>query len=502
MSSPSAERYDRWKAPAEDGKNLIWPAPGELLHQTLQNHRQLAADSAHLQNVPLAEARRRLRKWIGHEDDRVLVATGHQTELCHPGVWAKNALIDSVAARLDGRAFHFAVDTDGPKHLQVRWPGGSVALSDDPALGRAEWSGLVAAPTPGHLGEIEAALTAAASHWDFRPVVPRFLQALRRTSSQSGDLPSVLTDSLHQLDWDLGLRYDAMLVAPICWSEPYLLFVHHVLSRAGEFAGDYNASLDEFRRRNRIRTPGRPMPNLKCSAESCEVPFWLDSLEDGTRQRAAVSHVYGQWILRHHNDEFQFDPKIEGWIGADALLRWLRERGLRLAPRALTLTAVLRLLVADQFVHGIGGGQYDQVLDALIARHFHIEPPAFSVTTATLLFPQAVRRERVCLPCLVQQGHRMKHRVLGQEKMQLVRQIASLPRRSATRSALFSEMHSKLSAAWSEPPIRQWEQDFRDAEERAQQEQALFDRELFYAIQPRERLTALIDQYRQAQAET
>lgn len=495
----SAARYARWRAPAEDGQTLLWPEPAELLHDTRENHRRLsAAQSVSLQNTPLPEVRRAFRKWLGHDDAQLLVATGHQTELHHPGVWVKNALIDSVARKLDGRAYHFAVDTDEPKHLQLRWPGGSIPLSDDPSATRAEWSGLLPPPTPAHVSQAERAFERASASWNFQPLVPEFLRSLRPLALPTGTLPSAMTDAVHQLDWSLGLRYDAMIVSPLCLSEPYLLFVHHVLARAEQFASDYNAALEQFRQENKIRTPGRPMPNLKISADSCEVPFWLDSLVDGTRSRATVVRSGDQWGIRPEGrEEFRFDPAVNGWDAAGHFAMWLRRNGLRLSPRALTLTCVLRLLVSDQFVHGIGGGQYDQVLDLLIEKHFRLEPPRFSVTTATLFFPEAVGQPRVCMPCLVQEGHRLKHRVLGEEKMQIVDRIASLPRRSSERSMLFYKMHDRLSSAWTKPPVKDFEQQLRQAEERAQEERVLFDRELFYAIQPRERLITLIDRYRQ-----
>jgi len=497
--SASPVRYDRWKAPAEDGRVLIWPNASDLIADTIENHRRLAGtDSAPIQNVPFSEVRRQMRRWLGHDDGQMLVATEHQTELHHPGVWAKNALIDAVASKTGGRAFHFAVDTDEPKHLVVRWPGGAEALTDDASTRPLEWSGLMAPPTPAHLKHIEDEFAQAAAKWSFQPLVPGFLASMRRLSLGGANLSATLTEALHQFDWDLGLRYDAMLVSPICFSEPYLLFVHHVLARAGEFAGDYNAALDQFRRENKIRTPGRPIANLKISADSCEVPFWLDELSTGARTRASVIRQGDRWSLRAHAGEpFEFDQAIDGWTAASHLLNWLRRNSLRLSPRALTLTAVLRLLVADQFVHGIGGGLYDQVLDALIVRHIGIEPPRFSVTTATLFFPEAVGQPRVCLPCMVQEGRRLKHGILGPKKMQLVERISALPRRSTQRSKLFYQMHDELSSAWALPQVRSWEERFRDAEARAQEEKVLFDRELFYAIQSRERLTALIDRYRQ-----
>jgi hypothetical protein len=292
------------------------------------------------------------------------------------------------------------------------------------------------------------------------------------------------------------LRYDAMVVSPVCQSEPYLLFVHHVLARAGEFAAHYNDALARYRRKNKIKDPGRPMPDLKVSGEACEVPFWLDSVTDGTRSRASVVPVEGLWGLRVAEEVFRFDATADGWEAAGALMKWLRGRGLRLSPRALTLTAVLRLLVADQFVHGIGGGQYDQVLDLLIAGHFGIEPPRFSVTTATLYFPEAVGQPRACLPCIVREGHRLRHSVLGEEKMRIVEQIAAAPKGSPERTALFYRMHEKLSEAAGSGAIREWERRLGEARERAQAERVLFDRELFYAIQPADRLASLIDRYR------
>lgn len=493
----TAARYDRWKAPAEDGQILLWPDPQALLSDTRATHERLGRGaSVRIQNVPLNEVRRAMRKWVGHDDSRPLIATGHQAELHHPGVWVKNALICAAARKLGGNACHVAVDTDEPKHLLLRWPGGSVPLTDDPALPRAAWSGRVAPPTAAHLDRVTQAFAAAASHWRFSPMAGDVLSSLRRSSAQSTNLSSALTEALHQFDASLGLRYDALLASPLTASEPYLLLAHHILARADGFVADYNSALQEYRRQNKIRNPGRPMPDLKLSADACEVPFWLDELAPGTRSRATVRRSQGAWVLRSaEGEEFRFDPACDGWDCAHRLMRWLGQNGLRLSPRALTLTAVLRLLLADNFVHGIGGGQYDQVLDGLIERHLALEPPRFAVTTATLYFPDAVGQPRVCLPCIVQQGHRLKHAILGGDKMRLVRQIDSAPRRSTQRAALFAEMHERLAVAWTGIEVRTWTQKLRDAEQRSIEERVLFDRELFYAIQSRPRLTGLIDQY-------
>jgi hypothetical protein len=494
----SAARYDRWKAPAADGELLIWPAVDELLRNTLENHQRLSsALTVEVQNVPLPELRSRMRSWLGHRDDSPIIATGHQTELYHAGVWAKDALIDAVAARLGGTAIHFAVDTDEPKHLQLRFPGGSVSLLDE--IDRdARWTALLPPPTPAHLNEIEHTFQNASTDWTFDPMLGQFLASMKRRAMEETNLPAAITDSLHALDADLGLRHRVLLASPLWMCEPYLVFVHHVLARIDAFSADYNSALHAYRVENKIRSVGRPMPDLNCTADGCEAPFWLDSLADGSRRRAAVARTAAnRFVLSAPAGEtFEFDPAADGWEAAGRLQRWLVAHQLRLSPRALTLTAVLRLLAVDQFVHGIGGGQYDQVLDGLIARHFSIDPPRFSVTTATLFFPEAASQTRVCLPCLAQEGRRLKHSALGEEKSRMVAAIAGLPRRSTRRAELFLAMHDKLAEAWKGEPVRRWEARYVKAEQRSVEEKTLFDRELFYAIQPASRLSGLIDRYR------
>src|SRR2546421_11695071 len=124
-SSPPPPTYPDWKAPCEDGQILIWPEPVKLLSDTRENHRRLAEADARIQNAPLSELRRAARAWIGHNDEaQPLIADGHQSELHHPGVWVKRVLSRFAACRLRGSAAHFAIDTDAPKHLMLRWLGG------------------------------------------------------------------------------------------------------------------------------------------------------------------------------------------------------------------------------------------------------------------------------------------------------------------------------------------------------------------------------------------
>jgi hypothetical protein len=501
MDDASPATYADWKAPSEDGAVVIWPDGQLLIKQTRENHKHLASASRVLiQNEPLPSLRTAQRAWLGHQDDEALLfATGHQTELLHPGVWIKNALIDEAAKATGGAAYHFAVDTDSPKHLVLRWPGSSTPLSDDPAMLSADWSGLLTPPTPAHLTNIATRFNASAKDWPFQPLLGEFLHSMRRLTLEAETLDAALVNAIHEIDWKLGLRHHAMIVSPIFHSEPYLALVHHVLSRSCEFAADYNHALAEYRAENKITNPGRPMPDLKQDPLGCEVPFWLDDLSTRTRQRAQVKRVGSGMVLHHgEGDDFELDPTRSAGEATAELLKWLRRHNLRLAPRALMLTTFLRLFVADNFIHGIGGGRYDQVTDKLIASHFRLTPPKFAVTTATLFFPTADQEQRVCLSCLQQEGHRLKHSVLGERKRAMVAAINAAPRHSLERSRAFAEMHHALTAASHGEPLLAWQRRLEEARQRDDRQQQVFDRELFYAIQPPDRLQLLIDLCRQA----
>jgi hypothetical protein len=490
-----ASRYANWKAPSQDGHLLVWPEPAELLRQTHENSERLANETAVLvQGIPVSKLRANIRSWLGHADSsRPLVATGHQTELYHPGVWVKDAVINAIANRAGGDAYHFAVDTDQPKHLNVRWPGTTIPITDDPNISSADWSGLLASPTPVHLKAIEAELSAAQANWKFQPMLEPVLASLRKSAMESTGLSAAITSAQHELDWQLGLRHRAMMVSPMLANPTYLIFVHHVLSRAMEFASDYNQSLAEYRTEAGISSNMRPMPDLHVTAATVEVPFWLDYLATGTRKRAEVRKSGEVWRLVADHSEFPLRPDADGESAADAFARWLREHQLRLSPRALTLTTFLRLLVVDQFIHGIGGGRYDQVTDRLLVRHFKIAPPHFAVATGTLFFPGAVGRTRVCMPCVFQEGHHLKHSLLGDRKREILAQIDSLPRRSVQRSLAFHRMHGALSAAATDhPALKEWSERLETTIQMDREETVLFDRELFYAMQSRERLTGMI----------
>jgi hypothetical protein len=498
MSEVGVSERAEWKAPSEDGQFLIWPRPDELIEQTRRNQSYLQRCEARIQNLPLRELRLAERRWLGHaQDGRPLIASGHQVELYHPGVWAKDVLNSEVAGKMGGEAYHFAVDTDAPKHLHLRWPGGSRPITDDPRLAGSHWVGLLEAPTPLYVDEVAQSLAQATGQWGFEPLAGEFLTSLKRLGIESRSLSENLVGAIHELDWKLGLRYHAMVTSPIWQSPGYLSFAHHILGLAHEFAKVYNAALAEYRRQMNIRNAGRPWPDLRISADEREAPFWCDDLAAGTRRRLTVRAADGGWAIECGGDRFALDAAAEAGDAAQHFAKFLTEHSMRLSPRALTLTMFLRLLVADQFVHGIGGGRYDGVTDRVAERFFGVQAPTFAVTTATLVFPEAASRPGVDVNALRLEGRRLRHGWGDAEKRDLARQISMLPRNSPPRRELYSRMHATLLDAMRGPAYADWQRRFDQVQHLQAQQAELWDRELFFAMQSGERLNGLMGRYQE-----
>lgn len=130
-----------------------------------------------------------------------------------------------------------------------------------------------------------------------------------------------------------------------------------------------------------------------------------------------------------------------------------------LAPRGLLMTGMLRLAGCELFIHGTGGGAYDQVtehwLSAWLGSGAVLAPSAVvSATRRIDLGVEPVKEEAVARA--VAAAHRARHdpALLGDEeagrrKRELVAKIEGSSRRSAERAGAFGELHSLLKASVS-----------------------------------------------------
>jgi hypothetical protein len=147
---------------------------------------------------------------------------------------------------------------------------------------------------------------------------------------------------------------------------------------ASRFVAVYNEELDAYRERTGARSAAQPFPDLGQTDGHLELPFWW--LAAGRRRPV--------W-LQLEPRALVVDDRVVLELGSDIAhaLAALEAADGWLVPRALMLTLFERLFVADLFIHGVGGGRYDQVTDAVMARYFAIEPPRYVVASMTLHLP-------------------------------------------------------------------------------------------------------------------
>ena len=319
------------------------------------------------------------RPWDGGP----IAMTGHQPELYHPGVWVKDFLVDRLAAETGALGLDVVVDTDAgePVRLRVPQPGAhpgvrEIGLADG---GDGAYVQTAVPPQPQLAAFREAG--AGALERVPAPALGRhfgsFCDCLDRATVRSEDLGTLMTIARRCYESPAGTAYLEVQAASQCRLPSYRAFAGALLADAARFRTVMNAALAEYRSRTGTRSAVQPFPDLAGDGARNEAPFWL--LRDGRRQPVSVDAA-GTLLA---------DGEAVCALGgsAESAARALAVHDLLLAPRAITLTLFQRVFVADLFVHGTGGGRYDEVTDAVIRDYFGIEPPPFAVASMTLLLP-------------------------------------------------------------------------------------------------------------------
>ena len=193
------------------------------------------------------------------------------------------------------------------------------------------------------------------------------------------------TDSMMEANlivrWNAGVagRTPEIPLSTICSFPEVLQFFAELLARPFEFAGCYNSSLDAFRAEHKIRNAANPFPNLRVEESHCELPFWLVDPAKGTREIVSIrKHGFERFLEANGTDITEILPGNEA-----ASLFTLLIGGRQLIPRGGLITATLRILFSDLFVHGTGGGHYDFFTNQFIRAWWNVEPTPFAVASAS-----------------------------------------------------------------------------------------------------------------------
>jgi len=229
-----------------------------------------------------------------------------------------------------------------------------------------------------------------------RPILRPWWPLVVERAKASHRLGLGIAQARHMLEERFGLETLELPVSEMMRLPTVMVFVGWLLAHARQLHTAYNEALVDFRRTRRVRGHGRPMPDLAVRHDSAgewlEVPWWMWSREDPRRRRVFASMASPGILALSDMETLRIELPIapdtspSKWI--DALSR-MEEHSIRLRPRAIVTTLISRLLVADVFVHGIGGAAYDAITDEVVRRLVGSDPPRHAVVSGTLRLPLA-----------------------------------------------------------------------------------------------------------------
>jgi hypothetical protein len=417
----------RLRAPREHGAVLCEPPLGEVGALLALNRERLRRLDRPILSRPFQEVRHQARQelWTAARDylssagepiapfppappDTLLMA-GHQPELFHPGVWLKNFALCGLARRHGGGAVNLIVDNDAARSASLTVPQVHLPLPpidefrphtepvpfDRIPLGIPHEEWLVRDE------DLFSTLPERARRaWGFVPFLDVFWAEARRRAAQTPLMASRLTGARRAFERRWGCHNLEVNVSDVSRTEAFAWFVGDLLAHLSRFHAIYNGCVHDHRKTHGLKSRNHPVPDLAHDGDWLEAPLWAWRSGNVQRKRLFARRTTDGLALRAGEEEWPLLPfrdRDDGSALVSTLSR-LEGQGFKVRPRALSNTLFIRLFVADLFLHGIGGGKYDELTDEIARRYYGSEPPRYLVVSGTLLlpFPSYAVREDDC----------------------------------------------------------------------------------------------------------
>jgi hypothetical protein len=329
---------------------------------------------------------------IRNPNAEALLVAGHQPELFHPGVWVKNFALCGLARAHQATPLNLVIDNDTVKTTALRLPVPPAGQEDRPHLCSVLfdcWTGETPYEERGIVDHgLFASFAARAGEllrgWRYQPMLADFWAEVLRQAERTPNLGECFAAARRSFEHAWGCHNLEVPLSRVCDSEPFALFACHLLFDLPHFHSLYNEIVADYRRRHGIRSRNHPVPDLAVEGDWLEAPFWAWRAGATRRERLLVRLTNDRLELRAGEDRLRLSAKPQAAVSA-----WqdLHAHGFKVRSRALTTTLYARLFLADLFIHGIGGGTYDELTDELMRRFYQCEPPVYLVLSATRWLP-------------------------------------------------------------------------------------------------------------------
>ena len=300
----------------------------------------IAPDRRSVFEVIDARARRLGAASLTCDDKTPIIATGHQAWLWHPGILAKY-LAMAAAKRQRAASLHVVVDHDVHEAMRLELPvlDGDRLHVETLTLAQYDAAVPTGSQPPVDLRMVNDALD------DVRARLGDCLAVdVTQLRDAWADLPDATTLA-EQIAMVLdrlmrpyvGRSIPALFSSDLAKLPRFQTLVQHMLEDARQCAAAYNAAARRY--------PAARIAPLLVEPNRVELPLWR--LAWRRPRRRVFADLGGPSPVLVLDDGSAMGPTVDS-----------------LAPRAMLLTAFMRSQVCDLFIHGTGGGVYEQVTEA------------------------------------------------------------------------------------------------------------------------------------------
>jgi hypothetical protein len=427
----------RLRAPTEHERILAAPPLAEAGRLRADNHRRFEQPNPNFFDRPWTEIRRQAQEeslaaakdYLTQAGEPVppvnstsLLLAGHQPDLFHPGVWIKNFALCGLAKSFGATPLNLIVDSDAAKNTSIRVP--ALAGTTNARSGRpgADTSGSEGPIDPDQvkpltipidrwmrevpyeelrvadeaiLAGVENQVTPILQAWGFTSMFGLFWQTVLRQRERTDILGERLAAARRIFERQWNCHNWELPVSRLCRTPSFAWFACQLLADLPRFQMIYNDSLRSYRQRYGLRSRSHPVPELVNENGWLETPFWAWRAEQPRRKPLLARQIETSIELRLENETIGALPRVATIASSKprladvAVAAWqeLETKGFKIRSRALMTTLYARLFLGDLFIHGIGGGKYDELTDEIIRRFYNFEPPAYLVLSGTLHLP-------------------------------------------------------------------------------------------------------------------
>lgn len=343
--------------------------------------------------------------FTGTSEDTPLVMTGHQPVVFHSGLTFKYETTQRFVGDNEAVGLAVIIDTDQGDagqfsfpHLQSAPDAGQPSAQ---SAGRPELAietlaephrlyGHARLKSPAELKAIGQSVSDELTRSGQTSAAERTQQTLTQFAQLSAAKATMTqANTIMRRQHGIGDQLLELPLSAIAAFPECLMLTADILKQPLRFASGYNAALRAFRDEYNIRNTANPFPDLKVEEHSCELPFWIVDHDRGKRY---VLEVQLDGNMTKLTASGKTVDSFAGNITSETLEPMLLQN-LQIIPRGALITAFLRLLFSDLFVHGTGGARYDRFTDELMRSWWNAEPPPFTVATASRHLFSAQRTE-------------------------------------------------------------------------------------------------------------